>query len=212
MTNLILEDIVKQKDYIFKSQLFKFAKEFKLNINELLLIVYFLNETNPSFDIPKIKNITYLEDREVMESFTTLSEKGIINVLIEKNEAGIINEVIDLTNLFKLMIVDLNSKAKKTLSENIFTTFEREFGRPLSPIEFEIINAWISSGVTEELIIGALKEATFNGVRNLRYIDKIIHEWNKKGFKKMEDVNNHIIDKKPAEAKVLFDYNWLDEE
>ena len=55
-----------------------------------------------------------------------------------------------------------------------------------------MINAWISSGMDEEMIIGALKEATFNGVSNLRYIDRIIYEWGKKGFKNMNDVKAHM--------------------
>ena len=53
-------------------------------------------------------------------------------------------------------------------------------------IEFEIINAWLKSGMNEEIIIGALKEATYNGVSNLRYIDKIIYEWNKKDLKRKD--------------------------
>ena len=66
---------------------------------------------------------------------------------------------------------------------------------------------------SEELILGALKEATYNGVNNLRYIDKIIYEWNKKGFKNMEDVNNHLRNRNTSDKSVkeISDYNWLDE-
>ena len=56
------------------------------------------------------------------------------------------------------------------------------------------------------MIKDALKEAVLNGVNNLKYIDKILFEWKKKGYKK---VNN----KKEDESLVsLPDYNWLDEE
>ena len=80
-------------------------------------------------------------------------------------------------------------------------------------MEYEIINAWLQHNYTEELIIGALKEAVYNGVKNFRYIDKILYEWNKKGFKTMNDVNNHLqrSDEKKEESE-LFDYNWLDDE
>ena len=57
-----------------------------------------------------------------------------------------------------------------------------------------------------------LKEAVFNGVNNLRYIDKIIREWSKKGIKTEEDVIN---DRKKFQTKKsnkeLFDYDWLNE-
>ncbi|MDD2409175.1 MAG: DnaD domain protein [Bacilli bacterium] len=212
MSNTILEGIVKQKDYIFKTQIFKIANNFNFNTSELLLIIYFLNQESPSFNIPEIKNITYLDDKEIMDAFSSLSGKGIISININKNANGIICEDIDLSNLYKYIVSDINTSVKKQANINIFNIFEKEFGRTLSPIEFEIINAWLKSGISEELIIGALKEATFNGVSNLRYIDKIIYEWNKKGFKNMEDLHNHLKKKEPNENKVLFDYNWLEDE
>ena len=62
------------------------------------------------------------------------------------------------------------------------------------------------------MIVGALKEAVYNQVTNLRYIDKILYEWSKKGFKTMEDVNKHLENKeKQNDRKELFDYNWLDD-
>lgn len=68
-------------------------------------------------------------------------------------------------------------------SENIFDIFEREFGRTLSPMEYEIIQSWCGGEFSQELIVLALKEATYNGAANLRYIDKILYEWKKKELK-----------------------------
>ena len=80
-------------------------------------------------------------------------------------------------------------------------------------MEYEIITGWLDSGYTEELITLALREATYNGVSNLRYIDKIIYEWGKKGIKTKEDVEkNKKQFKSNNEKKEIFDYNWLDEE
>ena len=81
----------------------------------------------------------------------------------------------------------------------------------------EIINGWLSNQLSEELILGALKEATYNGVSSLRYIDRILLEWSKKGFKNMNDVNNFLEkkdnqNKARNEEKVLFDYNWLEDD
>ena len=77
----------------------------------------------------------------------------------------------------------------------------------------EIINGWLEIGTSEEMIRGALKEASYNGVKTLRYMDQIIYEWNKKGFKTMEEVNNHLKTKdNDKKEEDLFDYNWLDDE
>ena len=67
---------------------------------------------------------------------------------------------------------------------------------------------------SEEILKLALKEATYNGVSNFRYIDRIIHEWNKKGIKTREDVlknNEEFKRKKVAPKQELFDYDWLNE-
>ena len=109
-------------------------------------------------------------------------------------------------------IVTLDTKEEDSNS-NIFSLFEKEFGRTLSPMEYEIINAWFDSGYSEELITLALKEATYNGVSNLRYNDKIIYEWGKKGIKTKEDVEKDRKKfKSNSKKKELFDYDWLNDE
>ena len=81
-------------------------------------------------------------------------------------------------------------------------------------MEYEIINSWKDNGYTDELITLALKEATYNGVSSLRYIDKIIYEWGKKGIKTKEDVekNRKQFKSESKEKKELFDYDWLNNE
>ncbi|UKI28719.1 MAG: DnaD domain protein [Clostridium sp.] len=134
-------------------------------------------------------------------------------LLKTSKEDGKITEIIDITNTYRAMVSDINVNIKKQTVTNIYTIFEKEFGRPLSPVEYEIIKAWITSGISEELIKGALKEAVFNNVRNLRYIDKILSEWEKKGFKSVDEVDSYLKKKEVNNPKQeLFDYNWLEDE
>ena len=84
---------------------------------------------------------------------------------------------------------------KKEETPNIYSLFEKEFGRTLSPMEYEIIGAWIENGTSEETIKLALKEAVYNQASSLRYIDKIISEWTKKGIKTEEDVEKQRFPK-----------------
>lgn len=217
MSNSFLEGLIKDKDYYFKKQMFKIVKDYDLNLNELLLLVYFLNQDNPILDINLIKTVTFFSEKEVLESFTTLSSKGLITVRMNKTSDGKVNETIDLSNVYRAIVSDINLDYKSKSKDSIFTTFEKEFGRTLSPMEYEVINEWVKSGMNEELIIEALKEATYNGVSNLRYIDKILYEWGKKGFKSKDDVVNHIKKKddnntSKKDDKVLFEYNWLEDE
>ena len=212
MSNSILEGLIKEKDYTFKKLLFKLIKDFDLSLEELLLLVYFINQDKPVFDIKRISLITYLSSNEIMAAFSSLSGKGLVSIKTSK-EDGKITEVIDITNTYRAMVSDININIKKQATTNIYTIFEKEFGRPLSPVEYEIIKAWITSGISEELIKGALKEAVFNNVRNLRYIDKILSEWEKKGFKSVDEVDSYLKKKESNNPKQeLFDYNWLEDE
>ena len=212
MSNSILEGLIKEKDYTFKKLLFKLIKDFDLTLEELLLLIYFINQDKPLFDIKKISIITYLDNKEIMSAFSSLTAKGLVSIKTSK-EDGKITEIIDITNTYRAMVSDININIKKQTTTNIYTIFEKEFGRPLSPVEYEIIKAWITSGISEELIKGALKEAVFNNVRNLRYIDKILSEWEKKGFKSVDEVDSYLKKKEVNNPKQeLFDYNWLEDE
>ena len=216
MSNKILEGLIKEKDYNLKKLLFKIVKDFDLNVNEFMLLIYFMNQDCPILDVNDIHNVTFMEPKIILQSFKALSIKELISTKVTPVKDKI-SETINLTNVYRAMVSDINYDIKKKSEKNIFEVFEKEFGRTLSPMEYEIINGWLSNQLSEELILGALKEATYNGVSSLRYIDRILLEWSKKGFKNMNDVNNFLEkkdnqNKARNEEKVLFDYNWLEDD
>lgn len=212
MNSSFLEQYVKAKDYVLRKELFPLIWEYKLNLEEVLLLIYFMNEDVPTFDVEQINKITMISVNKILDSFTSLTNKGLISIDVIKENSGV-KEVVNLDPIYMCMIDGLMKNNKKVVNNNIFEKFEKEFSRTLSPMEYEIINDWLDKNISEELILGALKEATYNGVNNLRYIDKIIYEWNKKGFKNMEDVNNHLRNRNTSDKSVkeISDYNWLDE-
>lgn len=212
MNSSFLEQYVKAKDYVLRKELFSLIWEYKLNLEEVLLLIYFMNEDVPTFDVEQINKITMISVNKILDSFTSLTNKGLISIDVIKENSGV-KEVVNLDPIYKCMVDGLMKDNKKVVNNNIFEKFEKEFSRTLSPMEYEIINDWLDKNISEELILGALKEATYNGVNNLRYIDKIIYEWNKKGFKNMEDVNNHLRNRNTSDKSVkeISDYNWLDE-
>lgn len=212
MNSSFFEQYVKARDYVLRKELFPIIWEYKLNLEEVLLLIYFMNEDVPTFDVEQINKITMISVNKILDSFTSLTNKGLISIDVIKENSGV-KEVVNLDPIYKCMVDGLMKNNKKVVNNNIFEKFEKEFSRTLSPMEYEIINDWLDKNISEELILGALKEATYNGVNNLRYIDKIIYEWNKKGFKNMEDVNNHLRNRNTSDKSVkeISDYNWLDE-
>ena len=185
-------------------------KQLNLNYDEFLLLMYFWNYPSSAFDITEISKVLKLKENEIMQAFNALLSKKIITLDSFKDNRGLRSEVINLEAFYQLIDEDLQESNKIQETSDIYTIFENEFGRPISSMEYEIIRAWIEKGFSEELILGALKEAVYNGVNNLRYIDKILYEWQRKGYKSMKDVKNQIIEKN-HEQKELFDYNWLDD-
>ena len=212
MNSNFLEQYVKAKDYVLRKELFPLIWEYKLNLEEVLLLIYFMNEDVPTFDVEQINKITMISVNKILDSFTSLTNKGLISIDVIKENSGV-KEVVNLDPIYKCMVDGLMKNNKKVVNNNIFEKFEKEFSRTLSPMEYEIINDWLDKNISEELILGALKEATYNGVNKLRYIDKIIYEGTKKGFKNMEDVNNHLRNRNTSDKSVreISDYNWLDE-
>ncbi len=143
-----------------------------------------------------------------MTNINELEKKDLLKLehIVDKN---IHKEIIKLDRLYNklaLSYLDQNKEVKNVL----FDKFEKEFGRTLSPMEYEIINSW-SSSYSDEIIIEALKEAVYNNVSNLRYIDKILSEWNKKGIKTINDIEADKKDFMKKNKKQLVEYDWLNE-
>ncbi|MFD0586950.1 DnaD domain protein [Paenibacillus sp. GCM10027627] len=82
--------------------------------------------------------------------------------------------------------------APKLSAISLFTVFEQEFGRLLSPMECETITIWLDQdGYTEEIILFALKEAVFAGKLSLRYIDRILYDWSRNRITNAEEARAH---------------------
>lgn len=189
----------------------------KLNIDEksLIVLIYLMNSKTLAFNPKQISDDLHLSVGEVLQIIDQLSSNDIIRIELKKIH-DVREEFIDLEQLYtKLayLIVNEEEALEPTKSSNIYDTFEQEFGRTLSPIEYELINGWLEAEFTEDVIVLALKEAVFNGVSNLRYIDKILYEWKKKGLNSKEAIENHRLKQQQnrVEKKELFDYDWLNE-
>ena len=185
--NEIVFNTLKKKDFIVKSFLLRLIKDMDLNINEAILLIYFMNQENPVLDIENIMIEAYLSEEEIMEAYQKLVGLGIIETKVVKNSKGIREEVISLDNIIKTISQDITKEEKEKMSVDLFEQFESEFGRPLSPLEFELINTWLDTGTSEELVLEALKESIYNGVKSLRYIEKILLNW-KEEFIKSEGI------------------------
>ena len=171
------------------------------------------------FDPQSMADDLGMEVIEIMQLVANLSEKKFLTVTAFKNEKNVMEEEVDLKDFYEkysmLLLEDLtnNMNTVDVNNSSVFEHIEKEFGRTLSPSEFEFIKAWLMN-FKEEVILEAVKEAVLNGVSSIRYIDKILYEWDKKGIKNKEDVDHFLYDRKKEikEPVEVFDYDWFEED
>jgi len=221
MKNTKLIEIFKNGNMVIPIYLIQNYKKLNLNLEEFIFLMYLYNLGNKFlFDPSKFSNDLNIEVKDVMNYIGVLTDKKLIRVEVLKNDKNIMEEVVILddfyTKLTLLTIEEVNDS--KSIDSNIFEVIEKEFGKTLSPMEVEIIKAWLENNISEDLIKEALKEATFNGVSNLRYIDKILYEWGRKKITTVEDVEklrksrNKKEDNEVDIDTSIFDCDWLNED
>ena len=107
----------------------------------------------------------------------------------------------------------INNNLETTTTTNIYSNIESNFGRTLSPIEYETIESWLSS-YEEEIINYAVKIAVLSNKKTFNYVNGILRNWKANGYTTLRDIKDH--EEKPthqpiSEEKELFDYDWLND-
>ncbi len=217
-----LISLFKQGNLVIPLFMLQSYKKLNLKLGEFIFLMYLYGlGDNLIFNPAKFCSDLNIELTEVMEYISILTEKKFIRVEVLKNDKGLMEEFVlldDFYNKLSLIMMEEVNQCSKSDGSNIFEIVEKEFGRTLSPIEYEIIKAWLDGDMNEDLIKEAIKEATFNGVSNLRYIDKILYEWGKLGIKNVADVENHRKKRnkvKNDDSDVdldIVEWNWFDED
>ncbi len=215
-----LLEIIKKGSFVVPYYLFQLRSELSATLEEFIFLVYLMNLGNKIvFDTEKMANDLNISIEEIMNMIDSLSQKKYLSVEVIKNDKGIMEEYVVLDLFYdkiSMILMEEMNQVNETDKTNIYEKIEKEFGRPITAIEYEIIKSWLENGTSEELISEALKEAVYNGVTNLRYIDKILYEWTKKGIETKEDVEKnrvqHREEKKESSKLELFDYDWFDDD
>ena len=223
MKNRQFIEIFKQGHLVIPLYFLKNYKKLKLTLEEFIFLMYLYQLGDKSlFNPSKYQEELQMDLSKIMEYIDSLTEKKLIQVEVIKNEKGLMEEVVLLDGFYRKLTLNMveEENEKSNYQSNIFEVVEKEFGRTLSPMEYEIIKAWLDNDMSEDLIKEAIKEATFNGVSNLRYIDKILYEWGKQGIKTVKGVedNRHKRAQRreeEADSKIdldIVDWDWFDDD
>lgn len=207
MTGKILE-LLKNGHIMVPMALLQNYKKLKLTDKELIILIYLLGSNE--FDPEKISKDLNIKLPDTLKLIDSLTSKDILKISVKSGK--VCEEYIDLDEMYKKLVLTMMNDKKETPKTTIYDKFEKEFGRTLSPMEYEIIGAWLDNNYEEQTIELALKEAIYNGVTNLRYIDKILSEWKKKGIKTENDIKTEREKRnKQKPKKEVFEYDWLND-
>lgn len=211
-----IESILKEKPIVLPRYLFKYYIRLGITSEELIILIFIMDKGDKIIYNPLLISEELDMDKfKVMELLNSLNEKKIISITVEKNNDKS-EEYISLELLYKKIVnLLVDKKEEKTLdNSDIYSIFEKEFGRTISSMECQFIKSWIDDGFTYELIMEGLKEAVYNNATSFRYIEKILYDWRKKGYKNKQDVmeakNKYRESKK--EVKDVFYYDWLNDD
>ena len=210
MKDKIIKDILKiNNNIIIPDYLLKYRDKLDLELDEFILLVFLINQKDlVMFDVNSLSSKLYMESNRVLELISSLNEKNYITIEMKKTN-GVIEEYISTELFFNKIESIMMSSSEEIDNNDVYSLFELEFGRTLSPTETQIIGNWIESDIPEDLIKEALKEAVLSGVHNMRYIDKILFEWTKKGYKEASDIKRKP--EKEEKIEEIYDYDWLNE-
>lgn len=203
-----------------------------LNTNEFMLWLQLYAAHEAGEDFPDLTVIA--------KSMGSTTEKlyGVLNNLVEKefvtletalDESGRQSDRYNLLPAFEKLDVlkeqerfEAEEKDDLAAQKKMLRSFEQEFGRPLSPIEYQKIGYWLNDDqYSPALIELALQEAVLNQAYNFKYIETVLQSWEKKNIRSKAQVEEEqrrrkqiLLQKEEQkhseELPKVSLYNWLE--
>ena len=165
-------EFFKCKKFITNSLFIKKALSLKLTLEEFLMITYFDNDYNNYLNMEELSKNIGLSLDQCYEVFNSLLSKKLIDVKTSKDIEGRLIECVSLDRFYGEISEEEKEQKKSEIKTDIYAEFETEFGRTITSMEYEIINAWLSHNYSEELIIGALKEEYERVINLINSVDR----------------------------------------
>ena len=203
MENELMLDWISAGQTVLPTLLLRYYRRLNLSNDELVLILQLKSYMDQGNYFPKMENIAEnmnMTEQNVFKAVHQLIQKKVLTIETTNDEEGISQDAYSLNMLWERIIIlmkqersDQAIEKEEAEEKNLYSMFEAEFGRPLSPIEIETLVAWIENDkYSSELIQLALREAVLSQVYNFKYIDRILLNWEKKNIRTKEQVEKEI--------------------
>lgn len=146
-----------------------------------------------------------MSEKTLADAWNYWEQMGVVKKIPSDEGTGIINFDIEFINLREKMYGNVSSGESPENEETgpaplqneelkkLFDDVERFMGRPLSSGESSEIASWMSqNGATPKLVRAAFEYCCERGKANVKYVGKVVFQWNSQGLTKEEDIREYI--------------------
>ncbi|RMC50273.1 DnaD domain protein [Lactobacillus sp. ESL0263] len=197
---------------MFSNGLLAYYPQLKITNSELILIIQlelFAQKGNKFPSNEQMAANTNFSSTEIASIIQQLIDKNDLTIDQVTDEKGRIGNYYNLDRLYSKLddLLEKNVATPKAGEETTTTTseidnsplnqlmrqFEIEFGRYLSPIEREEISAWLNvDHYDPEIIKLALREAVLSQAYSLKYVDRVLLNWQRHNLKTTGEVQKFL--------------------
>lgn len=207
--------------------LFDYYARIGLKEDEMMLLLHihrFIEDNHPFPTPAELAERMSISESRCSELLRDLIKRNYLMMQENQEDEALMYETYSLHPLYeRILYVMWEEREEKAVNKEgeLYEMFEQEFSRPLSPMECETIKVWMDQDLYDpELIEMALRESVLSGKLNLRYMDRILHEWKKNGVQTTEDAKSYSEKfrkyqnnsrQKKEHIPQYPNINWLDE-
>ncbi len=153
------------------------AKGFFITFDSGVMVVTDWNKNN-WLDSRRITETEYVDELNLLKLINQRYEFKCENELTNDDAKHSLSEYSIVENSIDKNSIDNNYNHHI----NIYDYIEENFGRTLSPIEYEQVSKWEDNELTRY----AIKKAILNGAYRLQYIETILNNYQKNGIKTVQ--------------------------
>lgn len=149
-------------------------------------------------EVTRIADHLHTSSKRVFEQLQSLIGKKLCTQRTRKAD-GKEDVYYDFSPLVLKLAMMSEKKEERQVAEKAdndreatFKKIEVEFGRPLSPMEMQVVNDWFDKDHFSAAVIDlALREAVMNSARNWKYMDRILRNWQANNLKSVDEVEHY---------------------
>ena len=129
------------KKFIIETLFLKEALKYNLTLKEFIVLMYFDNDYDLTFDIKKISKATCLSENDTLIAFNSLLTKKLIKLNQIKNEGGKVIDKVSLENFYNNLKETIDLEKEEKNENSIFFKFQEKFGKNYDLASKKFINA-----------------------------------------------------------------------